>query len=286
MPRWAGDTAEDVQLVQGEIVTMGHSHGTAVVVSMEVIAVQEASGVAVHPAGFLLIVDDDAGIYAHTPGGKGLDCTPLEPADGSKLSGCEGIAVSGDGRSVYVVAEDSRSLLALPISVSKTAAPSLGVPRVIGKLPKIGKKQKQNKGWEGIAVRPGRFDAQGRERLVAVHEGKPRRIGIFDLDLDRGEILDLPDELEDELEDLSDVAVEPQRGSIFLLSDESSAMAEVMLVAVKGVWTLDTVRVLPLPIDKHLKPEGLSFDRSGDLWLVTEADRGLRRLRLSPARED
>jgi hypothetical protein len=33
-----------------------------------------------------------------------------------------------------------------------------------------------------------------------------------------------------------------------------------------------------LPIEGRLKPEGICFDAAGDLWLVTEEDRMLRRL--------
>ena len=43
---------------------------------------------------------------------------------------------------------------------------------------------------------------------------------------------------------------------------------------------LATVRVERLPIKGGLKPEGICFDAAGDLWLVSEEDRMLRRLKV------
>src|SRR5262245_14407819 len=121
-------------LVRGETHMGNGRDGKITVVSAERVGVREASGVAEHPAGFLLIVDDEAGIYAHTPGANEAGTRFLEPADGSELNGCEGIAVSGDGRLVYVVAEGSRKIFALPISIHGPGAePALGVPRTIGR---------------------------------------------------------------------------------------------------------------------------------------------------------
>ena len=156
---------------------------------------------------------------------------------------------------------------------------TLGEAEKRGALPKLG--SKSNKGWEGLAVRPGRFEKDKRPRLVAVHEGKPRQVGIFPLDdFNGGEILDLPGEVDGALDDLSDVAVHPKSGHIFLLSDESSALAEVEIVPSRKRRALATVRVERLPIEGGLKPEGICFDATGDLWLVTEEDRMLRRLKV------
>ena len=43
---------------------------------------------------------------------------------------------------------------------------------------------------------------------------------------------------------------------------------------------LATVRIERLPIEGGLKPEGICFDAAGDLWLVTEEDRMLRKLKV------
>ena len=99
-------------------------------------------------------------------------------------------------------------------------------------------------------------------------------------DFDGGEILDLPGEVHGALDDLSDVAVYPKSGHIFLLSDESSALAEVEVVTSRKGRALATVRVERLPIEGGLKPEGICFDAAGALWLVSEEDRMLRRLKV------
>jgi uncharacterized protein YjiK len=251
------------------------------VLSEERIAAREGSGVAVHPAGVLLIVDDEVGIYAHVPG-TAPKAAPLEPADGTLIAGAEGIALAGDGRTVFVVSEDSREVLAFGVTVRGKRA-ALGKARSLGKLPRLGKKR--NKGWEGIAVRPARFDPDGEERLVAVHEGKPRQVGIFSFDdLEAGEVLDLPAELDSELEDLSDVAVDPRTGRIYLLSDQSSSVAEVEVVAGRRRTRLEVRAVARLPIEEGLKPEGMDIDDDGTLWLVTEEDRTVRRIALPSTR--
>ncbi len=249
--------------------------------SEERIAAREGSGVAVHPSGVLLIVDDEVGIYAHVPGTAGK-ASPLELADGTQICGAEGIALAKDGRTAFVVCEDSREVLAVSVTVRGRRV-ALGKARSLGKLPRIGKKG--NKGWEGIAVRPARFDPDGEERLVAVHEGKPRQVGIFAFDdLEAGEVLDLPPELDGELEDLSDVAVDPCTGRLYLLSDQSSAVAEVEVVAGRSGRALAVRAVARLPIEEGLKPEGMDVDSDGTLWLVTEEDRTVRRLALRGTR--
>jgi uncharacterized protein YjiK len=135
-----------------------------------------------------------------------------------------------------VVSEESRKVTAFAVR-AKGGSITLGEPKKRGALPKLG--SKSNKGWEGLAVRPGRFEKDKRPRLVAVHEGKPRQVGIFPLDdFDGGEILDLPGEVHGALDDLSDVAVHPKSGHIFLLSDESSALAHVEVVTSGGTETV------------------------------------------------
>jgi uncharacterized protein YjiK len=248
------------------------SGGGLRVLSEERMAAREASGVAAHPSGILLVVDDEAGIFAHSPG-KGPEEAPI-----AEICGCEGVAFDEAGTTLYVVSEDSRKVTAFAVR-AKGGSITLGEPEKRGALPKLG--SKSNKGWEGLAVRPGRFEKDKRPRLVAVHEGKPRRVAIFPLDdFDGGELLDLPSEVRDALDDLSDVAVHPKSGHIFLLSDESSALAEVEVVTSRKGRALATVRVEPLPIEGGLKPEGICFDADGDLWLVSEEDRMLRRLKV------
>ena len=232
----------------------------------------EPSGVAVLPDGRIVVVDDERGLRVLDPSGGG-DWIDLE--NGSRLDGPEGITVSGDGRTLYVVSEDDGKVHA--ISIERDG--SFGEPESIGKLPDLD--SSKNKGWEGIAWLPGRLNPERRNRLVLVHEGSPRRVGLFDPDdLGNEELLKLPDDLKDALDDLSDVAVEPSTGHLFLLSDESSAIAEVTLVTRDGELALETVAVRKLPFRKGLRPEGLAFDGDGNLLVVTEGDGKLRTLRV------
>src|SRR5262249_44699911 len=176
--------------------------------SEERTAAREASGVAVHPSGILLVVDDEAGIFTHARG-KGPVELPI-----AEICGCEGGALDEAGKRVYVGSGGSRQVAAVP-GGAKGRSIMLGEPEKRGALPELG--SKSNKGWEGLAVRPGRFEKDKRPRLVAVHEGKPRQVGIFPLDdFDAGEILDLPGEVNGALDDLSDGAGPPKRGANFL----------------------------------------------------------------------
>jgi hypothetical protein len=59
-------------------------------------AAREASGVAVHTSGILLVVDDEAGIFANSPG-KGPDEAPI-----AEICGFEGVALDEAGTRLYV----------------------------------------------------------------------------------------------------------------------------------------------------------------------------------------
>ena len=61
------------------------------VLSEERTAAREASGVAVHPSGILLVVDDEAGIFTHARG-KGPVEVPI-----AEICGCEGVALDEGG---------------------------------------------------------------------------------------------------------------------------------------------------------------------------------------------
>ena len=114
--------------------------------SEERTAAREASGVAVHPSGILLVVDDEAGIFAHARS-KGRMEVPI-----AEICGCEGVALDEAGTTLYVVSEDSRKVTAFAVR-AKGGSITLGEPEKRGALPELG--SKSNKGWEGLAVRPG-----------------------------------------------------------------------------------------------------------------------------------
>lgn len=235
---------------------------------------KEPSGVAVLPDGSLLVVDDEKGLFLHRPaqGGARIDVT-----NGSRLDGPEGIAISPDGRTAWVVSEDDRTVHAIALSRDGSMASE---PKKIGKLPVIGSRERENKGWEGIAFLPAALNPEGRDRLVAVHEGQPRRIGLFDPDdLGNPVLIDLPAELEDGLEDLSDVAVDPRTGNVLLLSDRSATLGEVSLRSRRAGIEMDAERLIALPFAAGKHPEGLAFAADGTLWVVSEGDRMATRIR-------
>src|SRR5262245_21725907 len=75
----------------------GAGSGGLRVLSEERTAAREASGVAVHPSGILLVVDDEAGIFAHARG-KGPVEEPI-----AEICGWEGVALDEAGTTLYEV---------------------------------------------------------------------------------------------------------------------------------------------------------------------------------------
>ena len=113
-------------------------------------------------------------------------------------------------------------------------------------------------------------------RLVAVHQTGPRRIGIFDLEaLSPQALLRLPKDARKLLGDLNDVAVSAT-GRLFVLSGKTGILAELELDGVQ----LELVRTYKVANNKNDVPEGITFDRQGRLWLVTDGEGHARQLEL------
>jgi uncharacterized protein YjiK len=206
--------------------------------------------------GALLVVEDDRGIYRirgrRAPLWAGRD---LHPA----LGDLEGLAVDEKQTMLWALAEEKGAVLAISL---RTRSPR---PTIIGHLPRLG--TKKNKGFEGLAYLPARFSPSGRASLVAVHEEKPRRVGVFVLpDLELTHDLKLPDEAKDLLKDLSDVTVDPVTGQLLLLSDRSR---RVVLARITGK-TLTVSGSHDLPLRRGEKPEGLDFSSTSQLLVVTD----------------
>jgi uncharacterized protein YjiK len=226
-----------------------------VVVGVRRTGVPELSAVAVAPDGRIFVADDEHGIGELPPRGK------VRFLGTGAINGLEGLAVGGGA--LYAVSENRRRVFRLPL-----LAGGVGPSEDLGKLPKAGKKK--GKGWEGLAWLPAAQNVEKRDRLVLVNEDKPRCVGLFDPgDIDDHVLLDLPDEIADQLDDLSDVAVEPRTGDLFLLSHESSAIGVAALVRTRRELALETRAVLPLPV-RDAQSEGLVFDRRGRLLLASE----------------
>lgn len=238
--------------------------------------VPSASGLVALGQERFLVVDDDKGIYLSTPS-EGSEKI-VSSKHHKELKDLEGITMLPDRSAVFVVAEAAGRVFRLDLRDGGDDDVELSDPVEVGRLPKLNKPGR-NDGWEGLDILPGRFSADGKDRMVAVHEGHPRRVGVFTLpDLDEAMLLKLPDEAKDELDDLSDVAVDRTTGRIFLLSDRSQSIVEIELIsrvtnapgALLQENELAFVGAHKVPRKKNEKPEGITFDDAGTLWLTMD----------------
>lgn len=214
-----------------------------------------ASAVAAVPGG-LLVVDDDEGIYRVTRG-KATLWAGRQHHPG--LGDLEGLAVDDARTTVWALAEDSGAVISLRL---EGRSPH---PEVLGHLPRPGKRK--NKGFEGLAFMPARWSPSHRDSLVAVNEGRPRRVLIFRLpELSLTHELKLPERGKDLLDDLADVTVDPKTGALLLLSDQSRRI----VIATVAEQTLVVSGHYDLPLRKAEKPEGIDFASASRLLVVTD----------------
>jgi uncharacterized protein YjiK len=276
-------TAKAVEQVERDFSVSMPKAAKLTVLEERSIGVKEASGVAMYKGQFLM-ADDDRGLFVESPQGETTRLLSAKKEEG--VRGLEGLTLSSDGKAAYVVSEDSRQISMIPLSQKKGEIQA-GKPILLGELPKIG--EKPNKGWEGIEVLPGRFSADGQDKLVAVHEGSPRAVGIFSLpDLREESIIRLPAEAEKLMKDVSDIAICPKTGHLFLLSDESARIVECALTtqrqAAPGALLerpiLQILGSLDLPVAEGSKPEGITFDGADRLWVVSDGDQRMWQLRV------
>lgn len=206
--------------------------------------------------GALLVVEDDEGIYRVQGTRAALWAgRDLHPA----LGDLEGLAVNDEQTMLWALSEREATVVAISL---RSRAPR---PKTIGHLPRPG--TKKNKGFEGLAFLPARHSPSKRASLVAVHEGKPRRVVLATIPrLEVTHELKLPGEAKLLLEDLADVTVDPRTGDLLLLSDQSRRIVGFRIVAGRLV----VAGSYDLPLGRKEKPEGLDFASGSRLLVVTD----------------
>jgi len=240
-------------------------HGRAYLMTSRALGVQEASGLAPVGDGSFLVVDDEHGIFRCSPDGASVQLDA-----GKGLADLEGIVVTPDGRHAYVVSERDGSIWRFVVE-----GDGLGAGERLGQLPQLSKKR--NQGWEGVAFAPaGTLSEQ--MTLVAAHQVKPRRIGLFDPEtLELHMLLKLPKAARKTIGELNDIAIDAD-GRILLLSGKSGYIAEMYL----GGESLSLARVYSIKTDSDDVPEGISIDAAGRVWICTDGKGMLRELKLEP----
>jgi len=205
---------------------------------------------------WMLVAADDEGIYRLQKGRLRLWASAQEH---DALADLEGLATDTHGAAVWALAEETGEVV-------RVSAQRRGVTvKSLGRLPRPG--DTRNKGFEGLAYLPREHSPNGRASLVAVHEDKPRRVGVFVLpDLSETHAFKLPDTVKDALSDLADVTVDPVTGAVLLLSEESRRIA---------VCTLDAdglalISLTDVRVQDEERPEGLDFVTPSRLVVVTE----------------
>lgn len=234
--------------------------------------VRSPSGICHLPSGETLVVDDDKGIALVKKDGEAIKLV-------KDAKDVEGICSDDKGKYVYAVQEGSRKVVRYEVERKGNGEVGLKESGETRRLPKL--KEVDNKGWEGLSFLSKEQAGGKHDHLVAVHEGSPRRIGIFKLpDLDDGVTLRLPGKAKDLLPDLADVTVDPKTGHLFVVSDESQHVVELAIKkggkaapgALLETMELEVVSSFELPVKRKSKPEGLAFDDKGRLWVSLDGN--------------
>ncbi|MDP1923048.1 MAG: SdiA-regulated domain-containing protein, partial [Myxococcales bacterium] len=199
---------------------------------------------------------------------------PGLPSGNSQL---EGVAYDPVRHHLLVSREEKGEILRYEWDAGKDAAPKLE------KTYKLKLDGPSNKGVEGLAYLSGELSPTGRPQLLAAHEGSPRELLLLgDGGGGKPMKVDLEDQVKSVCKDFSAVAVDPKTGNVFISSDESSTVAQIELKRQGDKIVGRLVQSFPLR-DKKDKPleriEGLTFNEKGDLFVLTENDGALHKLK-------
>jgi uncharacterized protein YjiK len=239
--------------------------------------VKEASDVVSLPGGKFLIVGDTADKVGVIDADGKLTKLKLPglPNGNSQL---EGVAYDPVRHHLLVSREEKGEILRYEWNPEKDTPPKLEKTFDV----KIGDGPR-NKGIEGLAYLAGDFSPTGTPQLLAANEGSPRELVMLG---DGGGGKPIKIKLEDQVKsvckDFSAVAVDPKTGNVFLSSDESSTVAQIELKRDGDKITGRLVQSFPLrdSKDKALeRVEGLTFNEKGDLFVLTENDGALHKLK-------
>ena len=219
----------------------------------------------------LAVVHDNKGVF-EVAGGAARQV--IRSKDHSSLDDLEGACLSPSGGAILVLCERGGAVSQIELSADGGLDPA-NHPLEIGSLPDLG--SKANKGWEGLECLRGALSPDGEAKILAVHERDPRRLGVFEWpSLETTALLELPDALAGAASDFADIAVQPETGHVFLVSDESRTILELRLRT--DPWRLEALACHSLVLRKGEKAEALAFE--GDtLWLATDGKARLYRFR-------
>ncbi len=221
-----------------------------------------ASGIAHLPTGEVLFVHDRKGVYLARAGKK--------PKRLAKRKGLEGIATDPTGNQVFVVCEDDGTVHRYDVERSSEGSLSLRSAGEARPLPRL--KGGKNCGWEGLAFRPA--DGEGQGQLICAHEGRPRRIGVYALpNLTDGWTAALPRKAKKLLPDVAGVTVDGRTGHLFLVSDRARRVVELAIAPKGDGGELVPISSFRLKLKRSRKPEGLSFDAKGQLWISLDYEK-------------
>lgn len=240
--------------------------------------VKEASDVVSLPGGRFLVVGDTSDKVGLLAADGTVSKIKLPHLPNGKPSQFEGVAYDPVKHNLFVSREENREILRFDWNPDKRQDPKFEKTFDVKQLG-----GPQNKGLEGLTFLPGEFSPTGSPQLLAAKEGKPRELILLDKHgSEKPMSIKLEGPVKSVCKDFSAVAVDPKTGNIFLSSDESSTVAQIELTR-KGDKMVGTlVQSFPLRDDKG-KPlariEGLTFNEKGDLFVLTENDGVLMRLK-------
>ncbi len=240
--------------------------------------VKEASDVVALPGGRFLVAGDTSDKIGLMDADGTVTKIKLPHLPNGKPSQFEGVAYDPVKHNLFLSREESREILRFEWNPDKKADPKYEKTFDIKHLG-----GPQNKGLEGLTFLPGDFSPTGKPQLLAAKEGSPRELVLLDRHgSEKPMSIKLEDQVKAVCKDFSAVAVDPKTGNIFISSDESSTVAQIELKRDGDKMVGKLVQSFPLR-DAKGKPlariEGLTFNEKGDLFVLTENDGVLMRLK-------